>query len=82
MALSIAFRCEYLVRANKLSVSHAWKAYNLTNKCSMCKCIGHNKTNHTGDVDKFLAANNIYQFVDDATGLVEAGEEDGWFDWD
>jgi hypothetical protein len=42
-ALSIALRCEYLLRANKLSTKAAWAAWSLTNKCSLCKCIGHNK---------------------------------------
>ncbi len=80
-ALSIALRCEYLLRAGKISFSNARTAFNLTNKCSMCKCIGHNKRNHTSDIDSFLAANGLYQFADDATGLVEAAEEDGWWDW-
>lgn len=59
-ALSIALRCEYLVRANNQSGSKAaWAAWSLTNKCSLCKCIGHNKrVSNTGciRVDQTLRA--------------------------
>ena len=37
-ALTVACRVEYLKRSNDKQ-----KAWNLTNKCSKCHCIGHNK---------------------------------------
>ncbi len=37
-ALTIALRIDYLKRTKS-----GMKAWNLTNKCSLCKCIGHNK---------------------------------------
>lgn len=80
-ALAIVLRCEYIMRANKVSVNSAIKAWNLANKCSMCKCIGHNKQNHCTEIDVFLAANKLNDFKNDATELVGAVEEDGWWEW-
>jgi hypothetical protein len=80
-ALAIVLRCEYIMRANKVSFDNARKAYNLTNKCSLCKCIGHNKQNHCAEMDAFLAANDLNDKKNDATELVGAVEEDGWYEW-
>ena len=80
-ALSIALRCEYLKRAGKVSVASARKAWNLTNKCSRCNCIGHNKQNHPSRIDPFLAENKLQEYVNDAEDLAGAAEEDGWWDW-
>ena len=79
-ALAIVLRVEYLVRAGRVSMQNAWKAYNLTNKCSKCRCIGHNKQNHDDALEKFLMAHNLYSAVNDAGDLVGAAEEDGWMD--
>ena len=79
-ALAIVLRVEYLVRAVRVSMQNAWKAYNLTNKCSKCRCIGHNKQNHDDALEKFLMAHNLYSAVNDAGDLVGAAEEDGWMD--
>lgn len=79
-ALAIVLRVEYLVRAGRVSMQNAWKAYNLTNKCSKCRCIGHNKQNHDDALEKFLTAHNLYSAVNDAGDLVGAAEEDGWMD--
>lgn len=80
-ALSIALRCEYLYRQGKANYANAKKAWNLTNKCSRCKCIGHNKQNHADDIDNFLMSNRLVGYVEDAEGLVGATEEDGWWEW-
>ena len=80
-ALAIVLRCEYIMRSSKVSLDSAWKAYNLANKCSVCKCIGHNKQNHTSAMDGFLMANNLNDKRNDATELVGAVEEDGWWEW-
>ena len=80
-ALAIVLRCEYIMRSSKVSLDSAWKAYNLANKCSLCKCIGHNKQNHTSAMDAFLMANNLNDKRNDATELVGAVEEDGWWEW-
>ena len=79
-ALAIVLHVEYLVRAGRVSMQNAWKAYNLTNKCSKCRCIGHNKQNHDDALEKFLMAHNLYSAVNDAGDLVGAAEEDGWMD--
>ena len=57
MALSIALRCEYIKRCGRISMQSAYKAYKLTNKCSQCKCIGHNKQNHS------LTDNDLYWYM-------------------
>lgn len=80
-ALAIVLRCEYIMRAGRVNFSNARKAYNLTNKCSICKCIGHNKTNHTKEIDSFLLQNQLKDMAKDATELVDAVEEDGWWEW-
>jgi hypothetical protein len=80
-ALSIALRCEYVNRQGKVNYENAKKAWNLTNKCSRCKCIGHNKQNHSDDIDYFLQSNRLMGYVEDAEGLVGATHEDGWWDW-
>jgi hypothetical protein len=80
-ALSIALRCEYVYRAGKVSFDSARKAWNLTNKCSKCRCIGHNKQNHSSDIDDFLMSNQLMSYVGDAQDLVGATEEDGWWSW-
>ena len=81
MALSIALRCEYVQRAGKINLANARKAFNLTNKCSICKCIGHNKQNHTNEVNAWLASEDIQDHVKTATDLVGQVEEDGWYEW-
>ena len=80
-ALSVALRCEYINRAGKVSVASAKKAWNLTNKCSKCKCIGHNKQNHPSEIDDFLKSNRLQSYVSDAEELAGATQEDGWWDW-
>ncbi len=80
-ALSIALRCEYLYRARKVSVTAARNAWTLTNKCSRCKCIGHNKQNHSSDIDAFLKNNRLESYMEDAESLIGATEEDGWWSW-
>ena len=80
-ALAIVLRCEYIARAGKVNFTNARKAYNLTNKCSLCKCIGHNKTNHTSAIDAFLAAEGLKDMAKDTEELVQAVEEDGWWEW-
>ncbi len=56
-ALAIALRGEYIVRhgSNKKALEHAWK---LTNLCSTCKLIGHNKSNHPPKLIKWLEKEN------------------------
>ncbi len=76
-ALSITLRCEYLQRAGKLSMESAKRAWNLTNKCSKCKCIGHNKQNHPSEMETFLASNKLLGYVKDAEELIGVTEEDG-----
>ena len=83
-ALSIALRCEYMFRAGNVNFTTMKKAFKLTNKCSVCKCIGHNKTNHPVDIDTFLMGEKLSSFADAATDLVEgvdAAEQDGFWDW-
>ena len=80
-ALAIVLRCEYIMRAGKVSLDSAWKAYNLANKCSLCKCIGHNKQNHCSALDTFLKAHDLNDKRNDAAELVGAVEEDGWWEW-
>uniref|UniRef100_A0A7S0M1E5 Uncharacterized protein n=1 Tax=Cryptomonas curvata TaxID=233186 RepID=A0A7S0M1E5_9CRYP len=71
-ALSIALRCEYMYRFRKSTYENARRAWNLTNKCSKCRCIGHNKQNHSSDIDDFLMRNRLLSYVKDAEEL--AGE--------
>ena len=79
-ALAIVLRLEYIVRAGKVSFDNARKAYNLTNKCSKCKCIGHNKQNHDDALDRFLTANSLINAANDTKELVEiADDNDSWF---
>lgn len=82
-ALAIVLRLEYVKRAGKTSYDNAMKAYNLSNKCSRCKCIGHNKQNHDDALDKFLMANRLVQAAEDVQELVEIADEDdtedSWF---
>ena len=79
-ALAIVLRVEYLVRAGRVSMQNAWKAYNLTNKCSKCRCIGHNKQNHDDALDKFLTANSLINAANDTQDLVKiADDNDSWF---
>jgi len=83
-ALSIALRCEYMLRAGKVNFTTMKKAFNLTNKCSKCKCIGHNKTNHPTEIDTFLIDKQLDDLADAATDLVtgvDAAEQDGYWDW-
>jgi hypothetical protein len=80
-ALSIALRCEYVYRQGKVNYENAKKAWNLTNKCSRCKCIGHNKQNHSDDIDTFLTGQQLVSYVEDAEGLAGATQEDGWWEW-
>ena len=83
-ALSIALRCEYMFRAGKVNFTTMKKAFKLTNKCSKCDCIGHNKTTHPDDMDTFLMSEKLSQYADAATDLVEgvdAAEKDGYWDW-
>lgn len=80
-ALSIVLRCEYMWRCGNVNYENAKKAYKLANKCSHCKCIGHNKQNHTDNFTRFLMAERLKDFATDATSLVPAVEEDGWWEW-
>jgi hypothetical protein len=80
-ALSIALRCEYVYRQGKVNFESAKKAWNLTNKCSKCKCIGHNKQNHSDDIDSFLMSKQLTSYVEDAEDLAGATQEDGWWEW-
>jgi hypothetical protein len=74
-ALSIALRGEYMYRLKKMSLDNAKKAWNLTNKCSMCRCIGHNKQNHDSDLDAFLAMNRLGSYLKDAEELADVTVE-------
>ncbi len=83
-ALSIALRCEYMYRAGKASKKVAERAWNLTNKCSSCGCIGHNKQNHSSDIDDFLRQNRLLSYVEDAeelAGMVEEDATGSLWDW-
>uniref|UniRef100_A0A7S0E0R4 Uncharacterized protein n=1 Tax=Hanusia phi TaxID=3032 RepID=A0A7S0E0R4_9CRYP len=67
-ALTVALRCEYLQRHKS-----AMRAWNLINKCSVCKCIGHNKQNHPPAMNKFLSdLGMVEKTVDAMEGLVKA----------
>lgn len=58
VALAIALRGEYCVRhgSSTAAVEKAWK---LTNLCSVCHCIGHNKTNHPAALQGWLRQYNL-----------------------
>jgi hypothetical protein len=75
------FAASTLSGGGRISMQSAYKAYKLTNKCSQCKCIGHNKQNHSQAVSAFIVKKNLGRFVDNATELAGAAQEDGWFDW-
>ena len=65
------------------ALAQAWR---LTNKCSQCHCIGHNKQNHTHAFDAFLAGKGCEDAGFEMHDVVEGyndnkTELDGWFEW-
>ena len=79
-ALAIALRCEYLKRAGRVSVAAASKAWNLTNKCSVCRCIGHNKQNHPSNLQSFIqSAGLTAENISKAASMVDAETDHSGF---
>jgi hypothetical protein len=62
------------------------QAWRLTNKCSRCQCIGHNKQNHTGAFDTFLAAHGLLDAGSTTAEIIDGykdnkTEVDGVYEW-
>ena len=73
----------YAGAAAPLRRAQAWR---LTNKCSQCHCIGHNKQNHTHAFDAFLTGKGLqdagFEMKDVVDGYKDNKTEiDGWFEW-
>ena len=72
VALALALRGEYCIRhgGNQAALLKAW---DLTNCCSVCRNLGHNKTNHPRALQPFLreydlltAAVEVCEKIEDA----------------
>lgn len=67
-ALTIAITLEYAKRNNSYT-----KAFKLKNKCSECGFRGHNTTNHSKGMSKFLADRKLsHKVLDDANSIMDA----------
>jgi hypothetical protein len=67
LALSIAVVCEYAKRTGSLK-----KGVCLSNHCSLCHLKGHNKTNHTPQIDNFLTTIGFVGKIDDINSFVDS----------
>ena len=68
-ALAIALFLEYAKREHSIT-----KGIRLTNRCGLCRCKGHNATNHSKAMNNFLKKNHLLGKLDDIfSGLESAG---------
>ncbi|GLC46301.1 hypothetical protein PLESTB_000996800 [Pleodorina starrii] len=67
IALAIAVCLEYAKRTGSLR-----KGLRLNNHCSLCGLKGHNRQNHSEELDEFLEANGLIGLGEDITGAIEA----------
>ena len=66
LPLPVAICLEYARRSGSLT-----KGAFLKNRCSVCRCKGHNKRNHPSDMGDFLNAYNLKGEVENAETIFE-----------
>ena len=77
IALAVAITLEYCKRTNTYT-----KGFYLKNRCSTCKCCGHNAKNHPKGMDQFLMKADLISKTEDANGALQASgflEADSWW---
>lgn len=69
-ALAIAIALEYAKRSHSFM-----KGLKLQNKCSVCHCKGHNKSNHSDELSSFLRAEGFMAKVEEMFEKIEMAEQ-------